>query len=70
MRAKSSNRSRNVDVLARVQLTESQRVEAAHFMQQGERIAELLIAAVTVIRAAARRLERSIRTFTGSRSAG
>jgi len=70
MRAHSDCRSRNTDLLARVRLTESQRLAAQASMEQGERIAELILAAVAAIRSAGTSLERSLRALSESKSAG
>jgi hypothetical protein len=68
MRKLNRNRSRNGDLLARVRLTESQRLAAQAAMQQGERITGLIFAAVAAIRSAGHGLERGFRALAGSSS--
>lgn len=67
MRIRTNCRTRNADLLTRVRLTESQRLTAQASMDQGERIAELILGAIAGIRAAGHWLERSLRAFPGSK---
>ncbi len=68
MRKVNRNRSRNGDLLARVRLTESQRLAAQESLEQGERIAELILAAIAAIRSFGHGFERSLRALGGSKS--
>ena len=68
MRKLNRNRSRNSELLARVRLTESQRLAAQESMRQGERIAELILAVIAAIRSFGHGFERSLRALAGSKS--
>jgi len=69
MRVSTRRQARNMDPLARVTMRESERRAAREYMEQGERVAEFVVAAMAAIRAAGHAFERSLRALVGTKSA-
>jgi len=68
MRFTSIGRSVRVYPLAQVPLTENERHEAEHYLELGERMAELILRTAAAVSSALHAIERAARAFAGARS--
>ena len=67
MRFTTTERS-TADALARVQITETERRAAEHYMELGERIADFIVGAVAAVRSVMQGVERGLRALAGIKS--
>ena len=70
MRTMSYERPAGASPLARVRLAENERRDAEHYLQLGERIADLILGVAAAASSAVHSVERGLRTLAGSRSTG
>ena len=61
---------RTQELLARVQLRESERREAEHYLVMGDRAADLILEMAAALSMALQAMERAVRALAGFRSTG